>query len=89
MTNKAVYQVGRRSMQVNDPTGDLAVSKALYEGYTRMIEECCKNAGGDIAKWLFLSVTTGKSYSTLDVPCSKEYFYKRYREFFWMLDKER
>lgn len=44
--------------------------------------------GGDIANYIFISVTEGKSYATLNPPCGKEYFYKKYRQFFWLLDKE-
>jgi len=69
--------------------GEKAANLAILGHYTSMIEDCCKQAGGDIEKYLFKAVTEGKSYAVLNPPCSKEYFYVRYRAFFYLLDKVR
>lgn len=46
-----------------------------------------------MSRLLFLAVTRGLSYDTLktkyDIPCSREYYYKLYRRFFWLLDAAR
>lgn len=86
---KPFSDISRRSTQLSDKTGSIAVENALYGGYMKMIEDCCNDAGGDISKWLFKSVTEGKSFTVLDPPCCKEYFYIRYRKFFYLLDKVR
>lgn len=89
MPLEGVSIVEGRSTYGNDRTGDLATNLALYKGYIRMIEDTCSEAGGDIKEWLFKSVTEGKSYAVLCPPCSKDYFYQRYRRFYWELDKVR
>lgn len=87
--SKSIIEVRRRSNQTNDPTGFRAALGASYEHYIDIIDKCCQEAGGDISEWLKESVTLGKSYATLNPPCCKGYFYKRYRKFFWLLDKFR
>lgn len=45
-----------------------------------------------IYEWLLKGVTMEVSYSDLraaGLPCSKDYYYERYRKFFWHLDKVR
>lgn len=84
-----VFTSNRTSGRLSDKTAKKAVNLAILEHYTGIIEDCCKKAGGDIESWLFTSVTTGKSYYILNPPCSKQYFYLRYRTFFYLLDKVR
>lgn len=79
----------RSSAHVTDKVGEMAANLVLWDGYIKMIDSCCKEAGGDIASYLHECVTKGKSYATIYPPCSKEYFYQRYRKFFWLLDKRR
>lgn len=83
------FETSGRSDGVDDKTADLGVYLTILGHYMEMIEECSKKAGGDISGFIFEAVTKGKSYATLNPPCSKNYFYQRYRAFFWMLDKER
>lgn len=57
-----------------------------------MIEQSAIKADSDIYTWIMKSVCYGVSYDYLKaegVPCSREYFYTRYRKFFWILDKVR
>lgn len=89
MSLKGVSVIGRRSIGEIDRTGDLATNLALYWHYIKIIENACLEAGGDISKWLFKAVTEGKSYAVLNPPCCKEYFYQRYRRFYYLLDKVR
>ena len=55
-----------------------------------IVETCCRRAGGDIYRWLLQAVTEpGITYTTLrmrGMPCGKNYFYKRRRIFFSLLD---
>lgn len=84
-----VFSTVTKNNSYTDKTGSIASKCALYEGYIEAIESCSKRAGGDISSWIFKAVTEGKSYATLYPPCSKNYFYTRYRRFFWLLDKVR
>lgn len=73
----------------NKETGTVATEIAFYGSAIEQINRCCAEAGDDISQWLFTAITEGKSYSVLCPPCSKEYFYQRYRKFFYLLDKAR
>jgi len=57
-----------------------------------MVEQSVKIAGGEISEYLLRSVTEGKSYPELmadGIPCGRDYFYERYRRYFYLLDKVR
>lgn len=83
---KALVKESNKSLE-SEETDRVATDLAHYSLAMEEVERCCKEAGNDIFKWLFIAVTEGKSYAILVPPCSKEYFYQRYRKFFWMLDK--
>lgn len=78
--------------EISDKTGKLAVRAAELDGYMAMVVRCCKEADCYIWTWLLEGVTEGVGYEVLRVrgiPCGKDYYYDRYRKFFWLLDKER
>ena len=77
-----------RNVCLNDKTAEMGLLSAYTESLVDRVDKCCEIAGGDIADYIHIAVTQGKSYSVLNPPCGKEYFYKKYREFFWLLDKE-
>lgn len=58
-----------------------------------LIENTAKEAGDDIYKWLLIGVTSDRSYDFLsqrmDMPASKDLYYKRYRKYFYLLSKKR
>lgn len=76
------------SINQHDRVSDIATIEASITMQIECINQCCKIAGGDIEEWIFKAVTQGKSYAILNPPCSKGYFYKRYREFFWILSNK-
>lgn len=81
-----------KGSDISDQTSKVAMRAAELDQKMTMVKKCCKEAGGDIWTWLFMGVTCGLSYGTLQargLPCGKDYYYERYRKFFWMLDKER
>jgi len=80
------------SIQESDKTGDYGVFLANLSHSMKEIEQLCKEAGGDIADWLFTAVTEDISYPALEargIPCGGDYFYLRYRKFFWLLSQVR
>lgn len=89
MPQNRVFDIYRSRTQMSDKTAVKAVKLAILEHNTDIIDLCSQEAGGDIAQWIFSAVTEGKSYAVLNPPCSKQYFYLRYRAFFWLLDKRR
>ena len=78
--------------EISDKTAKLAMRAVELDGYMRLVVRCCKEADNYIWTWLLEGVTEGVSYGALaarGIPCSKDYYYDRYRKFFWLLDKER
>lgn len=75
-----------------DPTSNAAIKAKDLDGRMKLIAGLCMRAGGDIWEWLFKGVTCGLSYADMTgqgIPCGRDYYYERYRKFFWLLDKER
>jgi hypothetical protein len=58
-----------------------------------LVEACCNKADSDIAGYILEAVTTGKTYSYFysvkSINCSRSYFYKKYRQFFYFLNIEK
>lgn len=54
-----------------------------------VIEKAAYDTDGYLAKYLIEAVTKGLSYPTLrskyDLACGSDYYYERYRKFFWLL----
>ena len=81
-----------RSYDVSKPVERLVIRRDKLLNYMRMVEQAAIEADGDIFEWILKGVTIGQSYSdlrTAGIPCSKDYYYERYRRFFWHLDKVR
>lgn len=75
-----------------DPSSKIAMRAAELDGYMKMVMKCCKEADKSIWTYIFEAVTCGLSYGALvsrGIPCGKDYYYERYRKFFWLLDKVR
>lgn len=84
----ALVKEANQSLE-SEETDRIATNLAFYGSAIEQINRCCEEAGGDISQWLLIAVTKGKSYAVLVPPCSKEYFYQRYRKFFYLLDQLR
>lgn len=87
------YEYGKiPGKKISDKTGNLAVRAATLDGYMGAVVSCCKEADSYIWSWLLEGVTEGVGYEILrarGLPCGKDYYYERYRKFFWLLDKVR
>lgn len=77
----------------SDPTTKLAVLKSSYSNRIVLIERIATLTDAELASYILKAVTEGLSYtnlkSRLDIPCSRDTYYDRYRRFFWLLDQER
>ena len=77
----------------SDPTVRCAMIKSLYSERIKMVEVTATQADPDLASYIIKAVTEELSYnylkSRLDIPCSRDTYYDRYRRFFWLLDKAR
>ena len=76
-----------------DPTAKKAMRRAYYLERIKLIEHLAMEADTDLHNYILKAVTEGLSYTHLrckmDIPCSKDTYYDRYRRFFWLLDKTR
>ena len=77
----------------SDPTAVAAKAKAYYRERIKMVDDASKATDPDLGSYIFLAVTEGRSYESVDarysVPCSRDTFYDRYRKFFWILNQMR
>lgn len=77
----------------SDKTAKIGMLLAEYTGNIKLINECCRETDPYLANFILKSVTEGLSYTTLrtvhNIPCGKDYFYERYRKFFWILSNKR
>lgn len=79
--------------ELSDPTSKCAMAKAFYSDRIAMVERVAVQADSDLADYILKAVTEELSYdylkTRLNIPCSKDTYYDRYRKFFWILNKER
>ena len=76
-----------------DPTAKCALKKAYYLERIKLIEEAAQKADEFLWHYILKGVTEGLSYTylktRLNMPCSKDTYYDRYRRFFWILSESR
>lgn len=76
-----------------DPTAKHAMRKLYCLERIRLIERISKEADEDLHDYILKAVTEGLSYtylkSQMNIPCSRDTYYDRYRRFFWLLNESR
>lgn len=76
-----------------DPTAKRAIMKAKYSFKIDLIEKAANEADRYLCDYIIKGVTEGLSYTylktRLNIPCSKDTYYDRYRRFFWILSEAR
>lgn len=76
-----------------DPTGRCVDERSLYFERMQLIEDAARDADPYLASYILKAVTEGRSYtyleSILEIPCSRDTYYDRYRRFFWLLNQKR
>ena len=82
-----------KSEEISDPTAKIAIMKIHCMERMEMIESSAIESDKYLYKYIIKAVTEGRSYvylkSKLDIPCSRDMFYDRYRKFFWILSQKR
>lgn len=75
-----------------DRTGDTAIKRAYLTRRISLIEQAAVEADPDIYKWILKAVTEWYSYEylrgVLGIPCSRDYYYDKYRKFYWCLSRK-
>lgn len=77
----------------SDPTARQAIRKMSYIERIRLIEQTAEQTDEQLHNYILKAVTEGLSYThlrtKLNMPCSRDMYYDRYRKFFWLLDNAR
>lgn len=77
----------------SDLTGKYAAARAEYSSKIDIVEKAALDADKDLHAYILKAVTEDLSYSYLktkmNIPCSKDTYYDRYRRFFWFLSRYR
>lgn len=82
----------RRGNLPSDPTEKVAMIRAYYAEKIDLVDSCIRQLEPAIAPYIQMGVTEGISYNKLQArgcPCGSEMYYDIYRQFFWLLSKER
>jgi len=80
------------SHNVGDPTGDVAVKIAVLTKRIDVLKEAAMHLDPYISDYIFEAVTQDRTFEYFQgkgIACGRVYFYERYREFFFHLDKIR
>lgn len=78
---------------IDDRTSKYAMVKVHYSELIKMVEDAAFESDEFLYEYILKAVTEERSYSYLqtkmNIPCSKDVYYDRYRKFFWILNKKR
>lgn len=78
---------------ISNPTEKYAIVKTYLSDKINMIEKAASIADSDLYSYILKGVTEEYSYTylktKLEIPCSKDTYYDRYRKFFWILSNMR
>ena len=76
---------------LRDSVAICASERELYSSRMAVVEKAARDADPYLANYILKAVTEGYSYtyleSMLEIPCSRDTYYDRYRKFFWLLDR--
>lgn len=84
-------EVYSRLSGVSDPTSKTAQIRSVYFENMKIVEKAALDADPYLSNYILKGVTEGHSYpylkARLEIPCSRDTYYDRYRRFFWLLDQ--
>jgi hypothetical protein len=76
-----------------DLTAKYALRRTYYADRIKMVEKAALEADRDLYAYILKAVTEGLSFTylktRLDIPCTRDMYYDRYRRFFWLLSEMR
>lgn len=91
--NVSNLESARTSNIPSNPTEKYALEKAHCAERIKMVEKTAKDADEYLYGYILKAVTEGLSYTylktKLNIPCSRDTYYDRYRRFFWLLNEAR
>lgn len=76
-----------------DLTAKYALKRTHYADKIKMVEQAALEADRELYSYILKAVTEGLSYTylktRLEIPCTRDMYYDRYRRFFWLLSEMR
>lgn len=76
-----------------DPTAKRAMMKVRYSEKIDLLEKVALETDRYLGSYILRAVTENLSYTylkaRLEIPCSRDTYYDRYRRFFWLLSEAR
>lgn len=94
----SIYTTSFEMIRVQDGTlrdsvAMCAEERSIYLDRMCSIEKAAMDADPYLASYILKAVTEGLSFAylkaRLEIPCSRDTYYDRYRRFFWLLDQTR
>lgn len=74
-----------------DILGSIMDERTLYFERMELVERAARGADPYLSSYILKAVTEGLSFNylkaRLEIPCSRDMYYDRYRRFFWLLDQ--
>lgn len=87
------YDEKIQNNNIPNPTEKMAIAKIKLLNKMQIIEESAIESDKELSCYILKAVTEGLSYTNLktklDIPCSRDKYYKIIRKFFYILDKKR
>lgn len=82
-----------KTNSINDTTYRTAEDREHILECMKVVEQASIGADPELSSYILKAVTEGLSYDYLkmnmDIPCSRDTYYDRYRRFFWLLSNSR
>lgn len=89
----AIFEYRSATNIPGDPTAKRALIKSYYSERIDLIETVAKQTDEYLYPYILKVVTEGLPYTylqtRLNIPCSRDTYYDRYRKFFWLLNNIR
>ena len=86
-------EASKSDTRYSDRTSKYGLLRTKYLERIKMVEYAAMNADEALYPYILKAVTEGLSFtylkSKLDIPCSRDTYYDRYRRFFLLLDQMR
>lgn len=78
------------SFNISDPVTNAVLKREKYKDSMDLIKRIAKETDEMLSDYILMAVTKGLTYTALSlkhgIPCGKDYYYRLYRRFFWLLD---
>lgn len=93
MSKPYVDPLGVHGYADGSPTEKCVIAREFYAERIQMVDRAAMETDEELQRYILKGVTQGRSYdylkTRLDIPCCRDVYYEKYREFFWRLDKIR